>query len=164
MKKRCMFAALVMVAMGCSLSNAQFKSQVGQESRVAEEYAPQSSSFSLFGWFDPEKFHMRHMVDFSYSTFGGQGMSMGNYTNSMMYEFANDLNVRTDISMSYSPFNSFPLPGGKKNDLSSIYLSRAELNYRPWKDVLVQFQYRQLPYGSYFSSPFHDPWYRESGF
>jgi hypothetical protein len=159
--------ALVLV-MGGSAS-AQFKSQVEQESRLSGGLVDQGSSSFFFGWFDPSKFHMRHSFDLSYQTFGGQGVSLGTYTNSMTYAFAENLNVRTDISMSYSPYNTLPLQGGKKNDLSAIYLSRAEVNYRPWENFTVQLQYRQNPYGySYYSpyyySPFHSPFYREDGF
>jgi len=82
----------------------------------------------------------------------------------MSYEVADNLLARTDISMSYSPYNNLPTLNGKKNDLSSIYLSRAQLNYRPWENVLVQLQYRSLPYGSFYYSPHLNPWYRENGF
>ncbi|MBM2841771.1 MAG: hypothetical protein HW412_2299, partial [Bacteroidetes bacterium] len=60
--------------------------------------------------------------------------------------------------------NTLPTLNGKKNDLSSIYLSRAQVDYRPWDNVLVQLQYRSLPFGSYYYSPFYSPWYRENGF
>ena len=51
------------------------------------------------------------------------------------------------------------------SDLSSIYLSRAEINYRPWDNTRIQLSFRQLPYGGYYYySPFSDPWYREGGF
>ena len=164
MKKSSCIAVVVTVVLGLSLSHAQFKSQVGQESRVADEFTSQSGSSSFFGWFNPEKFHMRHSVSFSYGTYGAQSMSLGSYTNSMSYEFANNLDARADVSMSFSPFNSFSTQGGKKNDLSSIYLSRAEVNYRPWENFLVRFQFQQLPYGGYYGSSFFDPWYRENGF
>jgi hypothetical protein len=162
MKKRIILA--VAAALLCaSASMAQFKSQVDQGSRVSDGVAPQTGSL-LFGWFNPERFHMRHSFDLSYSTFGGQGMSLGTYTNSMTYDIADNLNARADLSMSWSPYNSFSKFGGKQNDLSSIYLSRAELNYKPWDNVLVKFQYRQIPYGNYYYSPFYNPWYREDGF
>jgi hypothetical protein len=118
----------------------------------------------LFGWFNPANFHMRHSFDLSYSTFGGQGMSLGTYTNSMTYDFSDRLNARADVSMSFSPYSTMSTFGGKKNDLSSIYLSRAEVNYKPWENVLVKLQYQQIPYGSYYYSPFYSPWYREGGF
>jgi hypothetical protein len=162
MIKRCIVAVAV-VLLCTSASMAQFKSQVDEGPRVSDGVSSVQSGSFLFGWFNPESFHMRHSFDLSYSTFGGQGMSLGTYTNSMTYDFSERLNARADISMSYSPYNSFSTLGGKKNDLSSIYLSRAEVNYKPWENVMVKFQYRQVPYGGY-NSPFYSPWYREDGF
>jgi opacity protein-like surface antigen len=162
MKKR-IIVAVAVALLGASASMAQFKSQVDQGPLVSDGVSSQSGSF-LFGWFNPENFHMRHSFDLSYQTFGGQGMSLGTYTNSMTYDFSEKLNARADVSMSYSPYNTFSTLGGKKNDLSSIYLSRAEVNYKPWENVMVKLQYRQIPYGNYYYSPFYSPWSREDGF
>lgn len=153
----------VLVVMACGYSHAQFKSQLGSEPSVSESMISNPDASFLFGWFNPEKFHMRHSFDLSYMTAGGHGLSLGTYTNSMMYELADNLHARADISLSYSPYNSFST-AKNKDDFSSIYLSRAEVDYRPWKDVLFKVEYRALPYGSYYYSPFYNPWYRESGF
>jgi hypothetical protein len=162
MKIRNMFVLATLV-LAVGLASAQFKSQVQDESRLSGGLIQQPPTSLLFGWFNPDKFQMRHSVDLSFQTFGNQSMSLGTYTNSMSYAFAENLNVRTDISMSYSPYNTLPLQGGKKNDLSSIYLSRAEVNYKPWENFTVQLQYRQSPYGYYYS-PYYNPFYREGGF
>lgn len=161
MNSRYVVAAL-MVAL-CSYAPAQFKSQVVQENNVSEGLMHQSAPQVLLGWFNPDKFHMRHSLDMSFMSFGGQSVSLGTYTNSMSYEFADNLIARTDLSMSYSPYNTLPVVNGKKNDLSSIYLSRAQLDYKPWENVEIQLQYRALPFGSYYS-PLYNPWYRETGF
>jgi len=141
-------------------AQGQFKSQVEKEPSVLDGLVHQSAPSFLFGWFNPEKFHMRHSFDFSYMTSGGQGLSLGTYTNSMSYQFSDNLNARADVSLSYSPFSTGPTVL-KKNDLSAVYLSRAQVNYSPWDNVIVQFQYRQMPTGSYYYSPFYNPWYRD---
>jgi len=164
MNTRSLVLAASFLLLGFALAQAQFKSQVEQESRVSEGLMSQSAPQFFLGWFNPDKFHMRHSFDLSFTTFGNNSLSLGSYTNSMSYEFADNLTARTDISMSYSPYNNLPTVHGKKNDLSSIYLSRAQLDYRPWENVLVQLQYRSLPYGSYYYSPYFNPWYRENGF
>jgi hypothetical protein len=155
-----------LLVVAAAITPAQFKTQAQEESRVSQGMVSQPSSW-LFGWFDPSKFSMRHTLEMSYMTFGGgQGMSLGTYTNSMLYQFSEKLDARADISLSYSPFNSFTSGlGGKRNDLSGLYLSRAEVNYRPWENTRIQLSFRQLPYGGYYYySPFSDPWYREGGF
>jgi len=161
MKKRVSCVVLVMLASCVAL--AQFKQQPQEEPRISDGLLSHEPDGSLFlGWFNPEKFQMHHAFSLSYSTMGGQGMSLGTYTNTMMYEFADNLKARADLSLSYSPYNSFGT-FNKKNDLSSLYLSRAEINYKPWNNVVVQLQYRQIPY-SYYYSPFYNPWYTENGF
>jgi hypothetical protein len=64
----------------------------------------------------------------------------------------------------YSPYNTFSTPGGKKNDLSKIFLSNAEVNYRPWDNFQIRLQYRQAPYGTYGYSPMMNSWFPEDGF
>lgn len=155
-------AACVLVL--ASASRGQFKSQVEQSNHVSSGLMTPSTGSLFLGWFDPEKFHMSHSFDLSYQTGGGQAFSLGTYTNRMRYDFAENLTAGADISLSYSPYNTLPAVNGRKNDLSSIYLSRAHLDYRPWDNVLVQVQYRTLPYGLYYYSPYYYPWYRENGF
>ncbi len=153
-----------LLIVGTVAAPAQFKEQAQEETKISQGIYQQPSSW-LFGWFDPSKFTMRHSFEMSYMTLGGgQGISLGTYTNSMLYEFSDKLNARADVSLSYSPFNSFSSGlGGKRNDLSGIYLSRAEVNYQPWDNTRIQLSFRQLPYGYYYS-PFSNPWYREGGF
>jgi hypothetical protein len=161
MKRYILTTFLVLFA--ATVSSAQFKSQVDLESRAASGLLQQSDPSLLFGWFNPEKFHMSHSVSFSYMTMGGQGLSLGTYTNSMSYEFADNLNARADVSMSYSPFasNSF-MNKDMRNSLGSVYLSRAEVNYKPWDNFLVHVGYQQRPFGYY--SPFGSPWYGGDGY
>jgi hypothetical protein len=165
--KRTIVVCGLVVLLGSAPASAQFRTQAEEESRVSQSIYSSGGSSWLFGWFDPGKFSMHHSIEMSYMTLGGgEGFSLGTYTNSMRYEFAPNLNVRTDVSVSYSPFQSVSNGfGGQRNDLSKIYLSRAEVNYRPWENTVVQLSYRQYPYSPYgMFSQFHDPWYREGGF
>ena len=161
--RRVIMLAGVLVLLSAALATAQFRSQVEEQPRVSDGLIHQSPSSFLLGWFNPENFHMRHSFSFSYQTVGGKGLSLGTYTNSMLYQFADNLSARADVSLSYSPYNSFSTVS-RKDDLSSIYLSRAQVNYKPWDNMLVQFQYRSTPYSPYYYSPFYNPWYRENGF
>ena len=142
-------------------ASTQFKAPAGDDSRISESLIQSPSSSFFFGWFDPSRFQMHHSLGFSYQTIGGQGMSLGTYTNSMQYQIADNLDARADVSLSYMPTNSFARFG--KQDMGGIYLSRAQVNYRPWENVSIQVQYRNLPYTP-LSSPWYNPWYREDGF
>lgn len=155
---------MFLMVLGAGGARGQFKSDAAHPSEPSGGLITQPPSEVLFGWFDPSKFTMRNSVEFSYQSFAGQGMSLGTYTNTMMYRFADNLNARADVSMSFSPSNSFSSFGAKaSNNFSGIYLSNAQLSYRPWENFQVQLQYSQLPYGSYYS-PFYHPMFRENGF
>lgn len=135
----------------------QFKVQGESRPNVSESIIKTDDGSLLFGWFDPNRLTMRHSFSLSYQTFSGQGMSLGMYTNSLMYKFSDPLNVQVDITAMHSPFNSL----GKQfqNDLSGIFVSRAELNYRPSENMLFQIQYRQIPAAYWLGSG-----YRSSNF
>lgn len=133
-----------------SISYGQFKDPAFPTTNVRDGIVDYSSG-NLFSFLNSENFTMRHSFSMSYSAFAGHGIALGTYTNSMMYRFSEDLNVQLDASIVHSPYSSF----GKEfqNDLSGIYISRAALNYRPWKDVNITLQYNQYP-ASYFYNPF----------
>ena len=73
------FAIALLVVLACGVASAQFKSQVQQETQISINRLGDSQSplTYLFGWFNPDKFTMRHSFDLSYATFGGQGLSLG---------------------------------------------------------------------------------------
>jgi hypothetical protein len=157
-----LFVAVALAVCVALPARAQFRSTAGSSSAPSGVIDQSTPSF-LFGWFDASKFSMRHSVSFSVMSFPGQSMTLGTYTNTMRYQFATNLDARADISMSYSPGNSFSGFNGKtNNDFSGVYLSNAQINYRPWDNTVVQFQYRRIPYGTY--SPFSGYWYRDDGF
>ncbi len=153
---------VVACVLGVGIAGAQFRGGAADEPKISDGLVQQGSNEFLFGWFNPDNFRMRHSVSMSYQTAGQYGLSLATYTNSMSYQFSDRLNARADVSMSYSPFNS--LPGSMGNDLSKIYLSRAELNYKPWDDVLIHVGYRQMPFGSYYGSPFYEPFMMGFGY
>jgi hypothetical protein len=134
---------VVAMLMSTSIVSAQFKSDAGSKPSVTESILRPDDGGLLFGWFDPSKLTMHHSFSLSYQSFGGQGLSLGVYTNSLMYKFSDALDLQADVSLVHSPFSSF----GKQfqQDLSGLFLSRAQLTYRPWKNTLFQIQYRQLP-------------------
>ncbi|HLF20562.1 MAG TPA: hypothetical protein VI704_07215 [Bacteroidota bacterium] len=135
----CAVAILLIV----STSNGQLKSRADQKPSVSESIIRYDNSGLLFGWFDPSRLTMRHSYSLSYSSFAGQNLSLGVYTNSLFYEFSDPLSVQFDVSLMHSPFNSFGPEFSKS--FSGLYLSRAQLNYRPTENMWLQVQFRQVP-------------------
>jgi hypothetical protein len=145
MKKIMMLFVLLLTMTGF----AQFKESDAPLPDVKSGILAQSSP-SLFSFINPENFHMQQSVGMSYSSFGGQGMAMDTYTNSMSYKFTDNLNIQLDASVINMPYSTL----GKQfnNSINGFYISNAAINYQPWKDVYISVQYRNLPYN--MLSPF----------
>jgi len=103
----------------------------------------------VFGFINPENFFMRHSYSMSYSTGGNYGLALGVYTNSMFYKVADNLNIQVDASLVHSPYSSY----GKdhQNQINGIYLSKAQIDYKPWDNFHFLIQYRSIPNNYYFS-------------
>jgi len=125
---------------------AQFKDSGFPTSDIRDGILAKPSS-SLFGFLSSPNFHMNQSYSLSYSTFGNQGLALGVYTNSMSYDFSKNLNVQLEASIVQSPYST--LGSDFQKSINGIYLSRAAVNYRPWKDVSISFQYSRLPYNYY---------------
>jgi hypothetical protein len=143
MKKIVVVSTFLILLLCCSAASAQYKSTIDPRPSVAESILRTDDGNFFSGLLDPNNFNMHHSFSLSYSSFAGQGMSLGVYTNSMQYKFSDKLDVRTDISLMTSPFNT--LGKDAQSSLSGLFLNNAELNYRPWKNTLFQVSYRQMP-------------------
>ena len=115
-----------------------------------------TSDNDIFGFLNSNNFEMHHQFNLSYSAFGNQGLALSIYTNSMLYNFSDNLNVQTDISFVNSPYTT--LSKDFQNNLNGIYLTRAALNYKPWKNFDISVEYNRVPNGlspySFYGSSF----------
>lgn len=148
--------SLLGVCFVCGSMMAQFKTTVRSEPSVSESLVRQDNGGLLFGWFDPGKLTMRQSYSLSYQSFGSQGLALGVYTNSLAYQISDPLSLQMDVSVMHSPYNSFGDKFGKS--LSGIYLSRAELRYKPSENTLFQIQFRQLPASMLYSGYRNSYW------
>jgi hypothetical protein len=134
------------LAMMVTCASAQLKMQ--EQTNASQSLVhPTTSINSFLGLLNPDNFMMRHTFSLNYLAGGGEGISLASYTNSMFYRIADPLNVRFDVTLQGSPFGqsgSF-----QRGDLSKVYVSRAELNYKPADNMFITLQYRQVPYGFY---------------
>lgn len=137
--------------------NAQFKDDLNKQPDIKSGILNNGSSF--FGLFDPNNFKMSHTIDLSYQTSGFGNIALSTYTNSMFYKLSDKLNFQADISLVNSPYNSFGRDFAKQ--INGIYLSRAQINYKPTDNMNIIFQYRSYP-ASYYSPFMYDnsPFYR----
>lgn len=146
MKK--LFVMVMCVALSAA---AQFKQKPAEEPRVSDSFIQPQSSSDWFSFFNPNNFQMHHSYSASYSSFGGHGVALQQYTNTMLYQFAPNLDARVDISLQNSPYSTFS--SKLQNSFNSVYLNRAEISYRPWENTQIRLSYRQFPgnYLGYYS-------------
>jgi len=139
------FSALIVLPAGGS---AQFKSDLEHQASSAQGLLKQNTSMGSFlGLLNVENFAMHHTLSMNYLSSSGGAMSVASYTNSMFYQIANPLDVRVDLTLMGSPFGTYA--GYQQNDYTKVFVSRAELNYRPWENTSIRLEYNQIPFGSY---------------
>ena len=145
----------------------QFKGQAEKPLNISGAILSDNPISSLFSFIDPSKFSMNHSVSMSYSSFGSNGMALGVYTNQIAYQFNDKLNIEIETSLVNTPYNSFGQAFTKS--INGIYLNKAQINYRPTKDMSFSLRFSNMPFNSYnrYSnygygySPFNDFWYDE---
>jgi hypothetical protein len=141
-------AAVILVVTVCVMSaSAQFKARPETRPSSGSSLVRADGNSWMLGWFNPDRFRMRQSYALSYTSMGGKGISVGEYTNSMAYQISDPLSVQFDVSLTHVPFSSFGDKFG--SDLSGLRLSRAQLDYRPSDNMLFQVQFRQVPAGAY---------------
>ena len=142
-KMKTLILCAILMTVISIMALGQFKTQPEVTSSVSGSIIRQDGGGLLFGWFDPNRFSMHHSYSLSYTTGGGRNLSLGTLTSSLAYQISNPLSIQFDISLMHSPYNN--LGDNFTKNITGVYLTRAELNYRPSRDVLLQVQFRQLP-------------------
>ena len=141
---------LVITLVLCGTASAQYRSQPEVTSTVAGTLIRPEDNGLILGWFDPSRLTIRNSYSLSYTTWSNKAFSLGNLTSSLAYRISDPLSVQFDVSLLHSPYSN--LGDNFAKNISGVYLTRAELNYRPSKDMLFQIQYRQLPTMYWFNS------------
>jgi hypothetical protein len=140
-------------------ASAQFKEDPFAAESVKAGFVDESSG-SVFSWFDASKFDMNHTYSMSYTGFAGGGFALGMYTNSMRYQAAENLSVEADVSLVHSPYSSESFGTNFQEQIGGLYLSRAQINYRPWENTELFVQYRNMPFGG---SYYRDSYFNRAG-
>ena len=159
--KNLLVAFLVLVICPLIVS-AQFRGAEPLPPSSTEGMVAKSPSSGILGLINPENFRMSQSVSMSYENFGGVGIGLTMYTNSLQYRIADPLTVSADVSLMYSPFNT--LPTGMKNQFNGVFLQRAQVDYAPSKDLHISLLYRDCPGASYLNSPYGRSFYSRESF
>jgi len=149
MKRTSLLAAALMVLMLPVWASAQLK---GPDKPVPFAHlltqglsAPQGL-FSLIG-LNSNRFSMQQSFSLSYTTLGGQGYSQGVYLNTMSYRLADPLQFSLQWGIMNQPLSSLGVPSMYQN---GFFLSGANLEYKPSKNLSLGMQFNSYPGGYYY--------------
>ncbi len=157
MRKTLAVVILVAAAAIPMSADAQFRDAVAHNRPSARLYQATGALGSVMNKiFSPSVFKMSHSVEMSAGSFGGQGYSMGMYTNTMAWQFSEKLAMRADVAVAYSPQNQNLARLGAQNSGPRVFLRNAEIAWRPSENFQLNIQVRQDPYG--YRHPFVSPY------
>ncbi len=140
MRKGFIYVFLLVVLIPAA-SFAQLKKDTSLP-KFSQILARPSNDF-FFGFLDPSKMNMHHTVSMSYGAFGGQGMMLSSYINTMEYRFSENLMLTTNLGVMTSPYNTF----GEDFFLNKPQLfGGAMLQYRINEDASLMLQFEVSPY------------------
>jgi len=142
MKKIFIFTVIIVLIIPY-LVFGQLKSQ-DKPVRIKQEIVqPIQDKFLGLSIFDPSKFSMSHSISMSYFTLGGKGISQSLYLNTMSYQIASPLLLRVQWGIQNFPYNTL----AKNNPVfeSGLFLSGAELQYKPSDKLEMRLQFNRMP-------------------
>ncbi len=139
---------LVISFLFSSLFFAQFKDK-DLSPTIMDGITNYSPSGFISNFLNPNNFKMSHSISTSYSAFGGNGVALSTYTNSMAFRLTENMNLEVDASVVASPYSSFG--EAHRKSINGIYLTRAQLNYKISKNTHLTIQYLNLPPGSFYN-------------
>ncbi len=120
-----------------AIGMAQFKSQTRLPDFRSVLTSPSSS---LFSFLNSDRLQMNHTFSVSYMNFGGQGLLVNTYMNTINYQISEPLFLRINLGVLNTPLNSF-LP----NTNNTQFFGGADLYYRPSKNVLFHIGIQSQP-------------------
>lgn len=139
-------------------AQAQLRDAVQEYRAPARLYDTGGAALLFNKLFNPAIFRMSHSFEMSMGSFGGQTNSLGMYTNTLAWQFSDELAARVDLSLAYSPLQNEALGFGEQKP--QVFLRNAEVAWRPSENVQFHLQVRQSPYGSYMSPyGYYNPYY-----
>ncbi len=138
---------IAVIAILATPADAQFRETVPNAYPQTRLYSPSNKVGALLNRvFNPSIFQMSHSFEMTAGSFGGNGYSLGMYTNTMAWQFSPKLSARMDVAVAYSPQNQIAREAGFGQQHPKVFLRNAEVAWKPSKNVQFHFQVRQDPY------------------
>jgi hypothetical protein len=137
-----------------AISFGQLKKDVTKPN-ISNTLTSAAYSNGLLGFLDPSRFEMHHSFSMSYVSFGGGGMMVNTYMNTLDYRFSDKLFLTTNLGIMNSPYNSL---AGKSALNQTQLFGGAQLTYLPTKNTIISIRFDSTPFLNqpYVRSPFYD--------
>lgn len=91
--------------------------------------------------FDPTRFHMNHGFSMSLMSVNGQAVSVGAYTNQMIFDLRDNLSIMTQFSLVQPGL----LAGSNRFQSNQVFY-QASLKYSPWSNTHLYFNFSNYPF------------------
>jgi len=145
MRKLIILLIIILLPIGVM---AQFKTQA-KPVGFADRLKTDQSRFGILG-IDMSRFSMSHSYSMSYMSMGGKGITQGLYLNTMSYQFSIPLTVSLQLGMAHNPFAGMGENGTASILQNGMFVSGAQLKYKPTENTTIQFDFRNMPYTNYY--------------
>ncbi|MBU2491138.1 MAG: hypothetical protein KJ571_00835 [Bacteroidetes bacterium] len=139
---------IILFVITANLGFAQYKSDLEKPVDIKAGITNYNPSSLFLGFINLDNLEMHHSLSMSYGASANYGIALSTYTNSLFYKFSDNLNLEIDASIVNTPYNT--LGDSFTNSINGIYLSRAQLNYKPSENTNIVLQFRSGP-GSYYN-------------
>ena len=146
--------ALALLLTFAQPAQAQLRADLGGPAPT-QVYGQGGSASLLSRLVQSGRFRMSHSVEFSTTSVGGQALSLGMYTNTMMVQLNDHWAARADVAVATSPFGGNDAFG--MSNQPRVFLRNAEVAYRPNDNFQVRLQVRQNPFGG-MMNPYMNPY------
>lgn len=149
---------IALLAILVNLSQAQFK-EIPYETKMKLK-----SNNLILGFINPKNFSISHSFNMSYQTMGSANVSLASYTATLSYKILDNMQLSADVTAQYSPFasigNNSVLNKDFQNSFNGINLSRVSLDYKPFKNMYIHFDYINNKNNNYlFDNYYFNRWY-----
>ena len=153
---------IILFIFAANIMFAQFKSDGDKPVDIKAGITNYNPSSLFLGFINLNNLEMHHSLSMSYSASSNYGMALSTYTNRLSYKFSDNLKLELDASIVNTPYNT--LGDSFTNSINGIYLSRAQLNYKPSENTNIVLQFRSGPGAYYNPYGYYSGFYRNSFF
>jgi len=150
MSRRHLLTALILTVLLAGHLSAQHGSW-GQNPGGKTVFA-QPKGF-LDALFDASRFTMSHSYSMSAGAIGKQSFNQGLYLNTMSWKLADPLFMQLRVGYAHQPLGGNSL-FGESSKSGQFFLQQAYLEYKPFKNAKLTFEYQSMPQSSFYHSPF----------